>query len=62
MLLKVLMVIKIKDGSYQVFVVDKKGVLTNVKHMKVYETKKKGIGLKPFKEKETGKEGNVTTT
>ena len=48
--------IKMKDGSYQVFVVDKKGVPTNVKHMKGYETKKKGIGLKPFKEKETGKE------
>ena len=42
-----------KDGSYQIFVVDKKSVPTNVKHMKGYETKKKGIGLKPFKEKET---------
>jgi len=36
--------------------VDEKGVPTNVKHMKGYETKKKGIDLKPFKEKETGKE------
>jgi len=35
--------------------VDKKGVPTNVKHMKGYETKKKGVGLKPFKEKEAGK-------
>ena len=44
--------IKMKDESFQVFVVDKQGVPTNVKHMKGYETRKKGIGLKPFKEKE----------
>jgi hypothetical protein len=31
--------IKMKDGSYQVLVVDEKGVPTNVKHMKGYETR-----------------------
>jgi len=33
----------------------KKGVPTNVKHMKGYETKKKGIGLKPFKKRKQEK-------
>jgi hypothetical protein len=47
--------IKMKDGSDQVFVVDKKGVPTNVKHMKGYETKKKTSALNPSKKRKQEK-------
>ena len=52
----VLMVSRWKMDPIMFLLWIKKGVPTNAKHMKGYETKKKGIGLKPFKEKETGKE------
>jgi len=37
--------IKMKDGSYQAFVTDTKGIPTNVKHMKGYDTGKLNIGI-----------------
>jgi len=49
LLLKMMLMVSRWKMDPASFVVEKNGVPTNVKHMKGYETKKKGIGLNSSK-------------